>query len=73
MPELPRGTVTFLFTDVEGSTRLLGQHGDAYAHLLADHRRMEVALLRSRGAGSARLGLLAGGEALLVALPSAVA
>ncbi|GAA4574885.1 ABC transporter permease [Planotetraspora kaengkrachanensis] len=40
------------------------------ARLLADHRRMEVALLRSRGAGAVRLGLLAGGEALLVALPA---
>lgn len=43
------------------------------ARLLADHRRVEVALLRSRGAGTVRLALLAGAEALLVALPSAVA
>ncbi|MFF4773568.1 FtsX-like permease family protein [Microtetraspora fusca] len=43
------------------------------ARLLSDHRRMEVALLRSRGAGSVRLAALAGGEALLVALPCAVA
>ncbi|MEV0620863.1 ABC transporter permease [Nonomuraea sp. NPDC050404] len=42
------------------------------ARLLADHRRMEVALLRSRGAGTVRLAALAGGEALLVALPCAV-
>ncbi|GLW08587.1 hypothetical protein Misp01_37170 [Microtetraspora sp. NBRC 13810] len=42
------------------------------ARLLADHRRMEVALLRSRGAGSVRLALLAGGEALLVALPCVI-
>jgi hypothetical protein len=28
MPELPTGTVTFLFTDVEGSTRLLAELGD---------------------------------------------
>ena len=40
MPKLPAGTVTFLFTDVEGSTRLLGEHGDAYADLLAEHRRL---------------------------------
>jgi predicted ATPase/class 3 adenylate cyclase len=39
MRELPTGTVTFLFTDVEGSTRLLQEHGAAYADLLADHRR----------------------------------
>jgi hypothetical protein len=38
--ELPRGTVTFLFTDVEGSTRLLQEHGDRYAELLAEHRRL---------------------------------
>ncbi|MEU8403816.1 ABC transporter permease [Nonomuraea sp. NPDC048892] len=42
------------------------------ARLLADHRRMEVALLRSRGAGTLRLVALAGGEALLVALPCAI-
>jgi predicted ATPase/class 3 adenylate cyclase len=36
---LPVGTVTFLFTDVEGSTKLLHEHPDAYADLLADHRR----------------------------------
>ncbi|MFC4529537.1 ABC transporter permease [Sphaerisporangium dianthi] len=42
------------------------------ARLLADHRRMEVALLRSRGAGSLRLAVLTGAEALLVALPCAV-
>ena len=37
---LPSGTVTFLFTDVEGSTRLLHEHGPAYADLLAEHRRV---------------------------------
>src|SRR4029453_10016119 len=40
MRELPTGTVTFLFTDVEGSTRLLAEHGEAYADLLAEHRRL---------------------------------
>jgi hypothetical protein len=30
MRGLPTGTVTFLFTDVEGSTRLLHEHGAAY-------------------------------------------
>ncbi|NUT12471.1 MAG: ABC transporter permease [Nonomuraea sp.] len=42
------------------------------ARLLADHRRMEVALLRSRGAGTVKLATLAGSEALLVAVPCAV-
>lgn len=39
MPELPRGTVTFLFTDIEGSTRLLDELGEGYADALAEHRR----------------------------------
>jgi predicted ATPase len=39
LPELPTGTVTFLFTDIEGSTRLLEEHGDNYATLLEQHRR----------------------------------
>src|SRR5689334_3349107 len=40
MAELPSGTVTLLFTDIEGSTRLLRRVGDAYADLLAEHRRL---------------------------------
>jgi class 3 adenylate cyclase len=40
MPELPSGTVTLLFTDIEGSTRLLEQLGERYAGLLADHHRL---------------------------------
>ena len=40
MRELPSGTVTFLFTDIEGSTRLLHDLGDAYADALAEHRRV---------------------------------
>ena len=39
MRDLPSGTVTFLFTDIEGSTRLLHEHGAGYADLLAEHRR----------------------------------
>jgi class 3 adenylate cyclase len=38
MPELPSGTVTFLFSDIEGSTGLLRELGDAYAEALAEHR-----------------------------------
>jgi class 3 adenylate cyclase len=38
--ELPRGTVTFLFTDVEGSTRLLTVLGDGYGELLTAHHRV---------------------------------
>jgi class 3 adenylate cyclase len=38
MASLPGGTVTFLFTDIEGSTRLLQQLGDAYGDVVRDHR-----------------------------------
>jgi predicted ATPase/class 3 adenylate cyclase len=38
--ELPTGTVTFLFTDIEGSTRLLQDLGDRYPELLNEHRRL---------------------------------
>jgi class 3 adenylate cyclase len=37
MPELPTGTVTFLFTDIEGSTRLWEQHRVAMRADLARH------------------------------------
>ena len=40
MSERPRGTVTFLFTDVEGSTRLLEQLRDSYGSVLAEHQRL---------------------------------
>src|SRR5262245_60996570 len=36
---LPQGTVTLLFSDIEGSTRLLRELGDDYPDVLADHRR----------------------------------
>jgi class 3 adenylate cyclase len=41
MPNLPSGTVTFLFSDIEGSTALLKQLGDErYAEVLRTHRRI---------------------------------
>ncbi len=40
MTNLPQGTVTFAFTDIEGSTSLLKALGAAYADLLAEHRRL---------------------------------
>ena len=40
MPQLPSGTVTFLFTDIEGSTQLLRQIGPHYAEVLAEHQRI---------------------------------
>ncbi|MBP1705132.1 MAG: hypothetical protein H6Q36_871, partial [Chloroflexi bacterium] len=38
--QLPAGEVTLLFTDIEGSTRLLRELGPAYADVLAGHRRL---------------------------------
>jgi class 3 adenylate cyclase len=38
MASLPAGTVTFLFTDIEGSTRLLHELGDSYGEVVRDHR-----------------------------------
>jgi len=40
MQALPSGTVTFVFTDIEGSTELLKQLGNGYGDVLAVHRRI---------------------------------
>ena len=40
MSALPTGTVTFLFTDIEGSTKLLHEFGERYTDVLAEHRRL---------------------------------
>jgi class 3 adenylate cyclase len=45
--KLPKGHVTFLLTDIEGSTELLGRLDDRYAPLLADVRRRVGAAVRS--------------------------
>jgi predicted ATPase/class 3 adenylate cyclase len=51
MTALPSGRVTFLFTDIEGSTQLLHRLGEGYVHALADHRRiMRVAFAAHGGA-----------------------
>ncbi len=47
MSELPTGTVTLFFTDIEGSTRLLEQLGNRYPAVLAEHRRLLRAKPRS--------------------------
>ena len=49
MRELPVGTVTFLFTDIEGSTRLLQDLGERYAETLATHRRVVRTALAEHG------------------------
>jgi DNA-binding NarL/FixJ family response regulator/class 3 adenylate cyclase len=40
MSDLPHGTVTLVFTDVQGSTQLVQHLGDDYARLLDDHRQL---------------------------------
>src|SRR6266542_1314544 len=67
MSELPTGTVTFLFTDVEGSTRLLQEHGERYAAMLGEHRRV----LRSEFVRHGGVEVDTEGDAFFVAFPSA--
>jgi predicted ATPase/class 3 adenylate cyclase len=64
---LPTGTVTFLFTDIEGSTRMLQSLGDRYPELLEDHRR----LLREAVAEHGGVEFGSEGDALFVVFPSA--
>ena len=40
MRNLPTGTVTLLFTDIDGSTRLLTRLGERYADVLAEYRHL---------------------------------
>jgi len=49
MATLPGGTVTFLFTDIEGSTRLLQELGEAYSQVVSDHRRLLRESLGDKG------------------------
>ena len=49
MDAAPSGTVSLLFTDIEGSTRLLRQAGDAYPRLLGRHRELLRAAFRAHG------------------------
>ena len=51
MTRLPTGTVTFLFTDVEGSTRLLEQLGEQYHHM-QDRQASIVRTAVTEGGGS---------------------
>jgi predicted ATPase/class 3 adenylate cyclase len=47
--ELPTGTVTFVFSDLEGSTRLLQELGDGYPDALAEYRRVLRRAFSHRG------------------------
>jgi predicted ATPase/class 3 adenylate cyclase len=66
--DLPAGTVTFLFTDVEGSTRLLDDLGsEDYAAALAEHRR----IVREVSAREGGVEVDTQGDAFFVAFPTA--
>jgi predicted ATPase/class 3 adenylate cyclase len=66
--DLPTGTVTFLFTDVEGSTRLLHElGGESYAEALAEHRR----ILRDAFAAKGGVEVDTQGDAFFYAFPTA--
>jgi class 3 adenylate cyclase len=65
--ELPSGTVTFLFTDVEGSTRLMREAGEGWAEVHATHRR----LLREAFAASGGREIDTQGDAFFVAFARA--
>ena len=66
--DLPAGTVTFLFTDVEGSTRLLDDLGaEEYAAALAEHRR----IVREASAREGGVEVDTQGDAFFVAFPTA--
>jgi class 3 adenylate cyclase len=68
VPNLPSGTVTFLFTDIEGSTRLLDELGaDDYAAALAEHRHV----LREAFERHGGVEVDTQGDAFFVAFPTA--
>ena len=67
MHELPGGTVTFLFTDIEGSTRLLHELGPArYADALAEHRR----IVREAATAHGGVEVDTQGDAFFIAFPT---
>ena len=66
--DLPSGTVTFLFTDIEGSTKLLHELGaEQYAAALAEHRRVLREAFRAHGG----VEVDTQGDAFFVAFPTA--
>jgi class 3 adenylate cyclase len=64
---LPSGTVTFLFSDIEGSTRLLEQLGDRYEDVHRDHRR----ILRERLSEAGGQEIDTQGDAFFFSFPRA--
>lgn len=54
MAELPTGTVTFLFTDIEGSTRLLQELGERYRAVQERHSQVMRTAVRGQGGQEVR-------------------
>jgi predicted ATPase/class 3 adenylate cyclase len=69
MAALPSGTVTFLFTDIEGSTQLLQRLGEDYAAALGAHQ----AILRTAWAAHGGVEVDTQGDAFFVAFATAPA
>ena len=67
MPPLPSGTVTFVFSDVEGSTALLKRLGESFDDLLSAHRR----LMRERFTEHGGVEIDTQGDAFFFAFPRA--
>jgi YVTN family beta-propeller protein len=67
MADVPSGAVTFLFTDLEGSTRLVKQLRDRYGQVLRDHQR----LLRDAFAAHSGYEVDTQGDSFFVAFASA--
>lgn len=65
--DLPTGTVTFLFSDIEGSTRLLQDLGDHYPEILESHQQ----LLRKAFSGGSGTVLGTEGDSFFVVFPAA--
>ena len=66
---LPSGTITFVFTDIEGSTRLVQQLGDRFPALLADHHR----LMRDAFGAEGGVEVMTEGDSFFVVFTSAPA
>jgi predicted ATPase/class 3 adenylate cyclase len=67
LPNLPIGTVTFLFTDIEGSTRLLQRLGAGYPTVLRDHHELLRSVIQHTGGNEVSTE----GDAFFVVFPTA--
>jgi predicted ATPase/class 3 adenylate cyclase len=67
MAEIPTGTVTFLFTDIEGSTKLLNRFGDRYHDILGQHNSVLRAIFDQHGGRE----MTTEGDAFFIVFPRA--